>query len=560
MQAGMSPAGVTGSTEIFTFTSFRAVTATLRFATIPINTSAADIPASSHIEGRLASSIQVERQIPGDANGYGGFVTQAVSRLSIQNLDGLLDALPDIYQWRDRPIQLLAARTTRSVAGREMAPAMSEFSLQFDGKCVNLEVDRDALEITVEEGTKRLDRPAQNNLYIGSGGIDGGEDLVGVPRPMIYGFCRNVTPTMVDQLLLIAQVHDGGINGIPAVYDRGVKLIEKRDCATYGELEALVADVGDPDASFDIGPGEYATCLAAGCFRLGGSPVGTVTADVRGDGQASGPVFWTGGKTWKGGKLWAGRSGTAYARYVGEIFRRIMLNRANYTEAEIDQIRLTQFDQENPFEVGVYVSSADRITVRELITQLLSSIGAIAIRTRFGHTSLMVLEPPAPDPVLTIDSYMIAQDGIDRIALPHGAPWPIIRQRHSINWTVQTAEQLSIEVTGAARDFAMRKASYSEYQDAILGAVLPDRPPLIIDGVLINSADARTIATRLVAFYDRRFNLYRVIARGIGFRLDLLDTIKVRHSRFGLDMGKNLLVMSIIERPGRYETELFAYG
>lgn len=72
--------------------------------------------------------------------------------------------------------------------------------------------------------------------------------------PLCFGFCRNVTPNLINPASLIYAVHDGPIQGITAVYDQGVAL----------------------------GVGQYTVNLATGQFTLNQSPVGVITADVQG--------------------------------------------------------------------------------------------------------------------------------------------------------------------------------------------------------------------------------------------------------------------------------------
>ena len=73
--------------------------------------------------------------------------------------------------------------------------------------------------------------------------------------PICWGYCRNITPFLIDPATLKYAVHDGPISDITAVYDQGALL-------TY--------------------PGQYTKNLAAGTFTLAASPVGVVTCDVQG--------------------------------------------------------------------------------------------------------------------------------------------------------------------------------------------------------------------------------------------------------------------------------------
>ena len=515
------------------------------------------MPVATHIPGRLASVAEVQRQIPGNENGYGGFVTQAAMRLELENTDGQLDELPDFYQWRDRRIQLFAGLTTRGPSGREIPPPLADFIHQYDGRCVNLEVGRNQLTVTVEEGVKRLDRPIQENLYLGQGGSTGGPGLAGLPIPLTYGPCRQITPTFIDQLLLIAQVHETEVKSI-FVYDRGVALTFINNMATYAELEALVAFSGEEGPAADLHPGEYATCLAVGCFRLGGQPVGIVTADVDGDGRASGAPVWDGNAVWNGGAQWDAQGTVSHARYLGAVVSRV-LGRVGFDSSEISPAN-DQFDVLYPFEVGLHVPSSQRSTARELLTTLVTGVGAVITRNRIGEMLLLALEEPAPSPKIIINSGMIARDGIERIALPYGAAWAKIRLQYNLNWSPMQADSIEATVSGDAKDFLLRPASFVEKVNDETAAVLPDRPPLIIESLLRFENDANMVAGRLLRVYSKARQLYNVRVHGINFILELLDTVQISYPRYGLNDGRNMLVMRIIERPGQYETELHLFG
>lgn len=74
-------------------------------------------------------------------------------------------------------------------------------------------------------------------------------------KPLCFGYCRNVTPFLTNPGLLEYHVHDGAIDAVLAVYDQGVLLTPTT---------------------------QYTVDLSTGKITLVSSPVGVVTADVRG--------------------------------------------------------------------------------------------------------------------------------------------------------------------------------------------------------------------------------------------------------------------------------------
>lgn len=87
----------------------------------------------------------------------------------------------------------------------------------------------------------------------------------------VHGRGLNIVTESIDDVLLIYRIRGRDFTQIVDVRDGGIALLCDGDDLTVERLAEAV-----------ISPGHYRTCLAAGCFRLGGSPVFPVTADVWG--------------------------------------------------------------------------------------------------------------------------------------------------------------------------------------------------------------------------------------------------------------------------------------
>ncbi|WBY16634.1 hypothetical protein PF049_00220 [Erythrobacteraceae bacterium WH01K] len=108
--------------------------------------------------------------------------------------------------------------------------------------------------------------------YAGTGGAEGPAELKGTPKPRCYGSPRSVEPVEIDPINLIYQVHAYGAVQSITPYEYGSPLLPSQnvgDQATYNALAAL-----------DLTPGQYATCLAKGLMRFGGTPTPKISADV----------------------------------------------------------------------------------------------------------------------------------------------------------------------------------------------------------------------------------------------------------------------------------------
>ncbi len=568
---GLGVLGYVGLGEIFDLQRYKPIPLpTLRYTTLAggVVTAASDAPADTWIAPRLKlSRIDVRRQLP-VRDRFSGFLAQTSASVALDDGDGELDGLLTDMVLRDRPIRIKVAPTTRTARSDEAAPALSGFATVFEGLIAGLGLDNDgALTLSVADIANRLDRPIQEQLYPGTGGRQGGPELSGVPKPLNYGWVRAATPTLVDQILLIYQIHDGEVrSALPR--DRGQALAWVRDVATYEALEALTV-AGQADEP-DIDSGQFATCRAQGYWRLGSQPLGTLTCDVEGDGLHDGPIKFDGGVLFDGGIGFDAPGSDTYNRYAGGMIFRILTTRGYISPDGIDLDRIRQFDRENPFELGLSIPSSERPTVREVCTAIADSVGAVILRSQAGKITLRALLGPAKGSSINVGRFedqtdrrvqaTLAPDGLERMALPWGAPWPKVRARYDVTWTPQDADAVVADATDEEREQAIRPARYASAEDAALAAILPDRELLDLPTLLRYRADAITVAARVRDFYAHRWALWRATCRGLSFRLDPLDTAQVIHPRFGLTEGRNLLVVGVQERPGRYETELTLFG
>ncbi|WP_242152595.1 hypothetical protein [Sphingomonas sp. BAUL-RG-20F-R05-02] len=142
----------------------------------------------------------------------------------------------------------------------------------FEGSVSSLERDGITATMQLLGPDASLDRNILSLTYGGTGGADGPPSLAGKLKPMAFGQCLTVEPVLVDQAHWIYQVHGYGAVSALNVYDFAIALDpakRKADQASYSDLAALT-----------LIPGEWATCLAQGLFRLGATPTTKISADV----------------------------------------------------------------------------------------------------------------------------------------------------------------------------------------------------------------------------------------------------------------------------------------
>lgn len=130
------------------------------------------------------------------------------------------------------------------------------------------------LRFPIRDPRAVLDTPLQPERYAGTNvgpvGLEGGEELKGRPKPIVYGLVSNISPPRVNSSLLIHQIADKAVT-VLCVRDGAIPI-------TLGTIRASLATLV---ANTPLG-GRYDVYAGAeGTFiRLGTTPVFNLTADA----------------------------------------------------------------------------------------------------------------------------------------------------------------------------------------------------------------------------------------------------------------------------------------
>src|SRR5215218_3470456 len=237
--------------------SFRLLAATHEFATDPTDTPLVNVP----FRGTLQRTLRVDRTIV-SGSGFGA-MSASWGELELINADGYYDDLIQYYAMDGRRVVVTIGQLGRPY---------NSYRTIFDGTASGWSIEEDVLRIALRDNGYKLEVPASKTLYGGTGGLDGGTDLKGKRKPLAFGAVENCSPVLLIPAEQVYQLHDGPVNAITAVYDRGSALTVGSDYADSVQLRAAT-----------VAAGSFATCIAEGMFRLGSTPAGTVTANVQGD-------------------------------------------------------------------------------------------------------------------------------------------------------------------------------------------------------------------------------------------------------------------------------------
>jgi hypothetical protein len=114
---------------------------------------------------------------------------------------------------------------------------------------------------------------------------------------------------------------------------------------------------------------------------------------------------------------------------------------------------------------------------------------------------------------------------------------PVWRQRvgYERNWTVQASDSLAGAVTEARKAFLAEEVRLAVAADeTVKTKFLLASDPEPLTTVLADQAAAQSEATRLLALYGQRREMYRVTVKTQPYLLELADQVAVDYNRFGL--------------------------
>lgn len=452
---------------------------TLRWSTSGYTSQSADTPASMHFDGRIAG-FRVDRDIAG-RDGIGG-IARVFAEISLVNADGVLDTLNEDYALDGRAVRILVG---------DRGAAYSTFGTVFSGVLQSAVVTERELQLRFSDGMARLELPVQNNRYLGTGGLEGGADLKGKPKPLCWGRAYNVTPVLVDAFNLIYQVHDGAITDVPAFRDRGVALTK----------------VGSAPA-----PGEYTVDTAAGTVQLGAMPDGEATCDVEGDAPTAG-----------------------YSERLAVIAQRILAGKL-YT-SEIDTTAFANLNALITAPVGFFVGAEER-TAADVLDALLGGAGCFAGFSRQGvFTVGRLSEPTADAPVLELDESDIVS--VEREPLPEAlepVAWSV-----SVGWRLNHTVQSDIAALAADADraFAVEQWRVARAESpTVQSQRLLAREYGPVATPFVEAVDAEDEADRLFALWGTPRARFRVVAHARGMLADVGRTVLLTYPRHGLRFGR----------------------
>jgi hypothetical protein len=457
------------------------------------STGPTDSIASKYFAGRLMNPYNLQTSV--FANGrLAARSIPSFGEVKVANPDGAMDRLAR-YSWAWRSMTFKVGLPTF---------AYDDFGLIFTGTSEEPTWDWNTITLHPRDLQYLLAKPLQTTFYAGTGGLEGGVELAGKPKPKAYGQVREIEPVAVDPANLVYQYNDGSTQSSNNWKDAGVALTSDGDVADLYATSVVA--------------GHYKTDLAHGLLRLGSEPIGTLTGDVQGD-----------------------ASGSGYVYSAADIIRRILTTAAGLADGDLDLSTFTVANAANSAVNGHY-SRLDPIDIDVVIDLLASSIGAFWTYSRAGLFRLIILDEPG----MSIATIGLMNDVVqDSMSKPAPVP-PAKRLRLGYKkfWTTQTSDALAISVSPADKANYAEEYRYVTAEDTSVATAHLDAEELEQITLLDTEADAQTEADRRFALYSKRREVLRVpLVRSL-FTRELGDVVQLGSdfTRYGLAFWKGVVV------------------
>lgn len=481
-------------------------------ATTPFITRASDTPANQPFDGTLGGSIRIDKSIAAGDSGYGGF-SQSISEISLINSSGIYDDLASGISLNGQEVICSVGEIT----GRDTVEPYAAFAQFALLRAERMVISRQKVTVELRDPSLVLsEQLVQRSVYGGGGGADGDPEITGKRRPYGDGTVFNATPIQVIGAEGVWQCNDGAVSSITGVKDGGVYLTSAGNFASLALLRAATIDSG-----------EYGTCNAEGYFRLGGASFKQVTVDFTGL-----------------------RSTTA------DIIRVIALA-AGLSAAQIDSSSFDALNIRQPAPVSYYLDADSSQTAAEMFTSLMRGIGGWHGMNVLGQLQVQVFD--APDEIATA---MYASDGgdladIDRVPLLTGLDPPPRRRRvaYARNYTTMTDlfGEVSFDDPALAEYLKtpFKLAATSDMEAVAIVTNWPQAPdPDPTEAYFVHEIDAQAEAERLLELYSSGLLPYRAVLKNALFLHQIGEVIWVQDNRLGLDDGKYLRLVEIIDDTG----------
>ena len=463
---------------------------------------------------RIENPATFSRSIGG--GGFGGRASGSYGELTLINNDGALNALADDY---------FDGRTLTLKVGNA-GMAYGSFQTVMVATIETVAMERQRVSVRLRDRAITLDTPFSAVKYAGTNSLPNGiegtsDDIKDQYKPRILGRVALMTPVCCNTSKLIYQVNAGAVDSIVNVFDAGAYLSRSTDYTSQSDME------NNAPAS-----GTFRSWPAGGCFRLGSSPYGALSACVA--------------------ERWLYTDNTA----AGLIQR--ILTEIGYTGSDWVAADFTTLNQANAGSLGVIVSDGE--TTASLLDRITQSVGAWWGFDRINRFRIARLDAPSGSPAATFTD----SDIIELERQPDTTPpnWRTTIQADT-NYAVQDKKSLAGVVTLDRAGWFEQASREQTAESATVKStrLLADETTTetLINGISIAAAEA---ARRLALYSVRRDTVTLTVADPLSRygAVDIGSVVNLTTSKLGYGSGKLFTVTGIAVDYQRNTLDLTLWG
>lgn len=496
------------------------------------NTGPTDTPANVHYMPRVNQPGSYNRTLFGGRGRTSGVADVDRGSIQLNNIDNGLD---DLYNYAFDGYDL-----TIHALDDALTPYTSRRMI-FKGTVEQTEVLSDEVRLQLRSRLAILDVPIQTATFAGTtinGTLktaEGETNLKDTPKPLLYGAPVLIGAILVNRFFGVYQIGQR-FDTISEVRDRGALLTSTG--TDYATLTALC------DAT--IASGAWATCKALGLIRVGGN----VTQQVL--------------------TVKAAEGSTSANRRAGAVVGRILAQVAGLVpDVDFKYADLQALDTAAPYEVEYWTGTSNP-TILDVVSEILDSVGASIAPDALGVFRIVQFRGVVGTSKATyteVEAMDNSGTGILRVPTGdegNGIPASKSTMYHSRNYAVTSKENLAGTVTTndpAYVDFVTKEWRQVDKTNPNVSTIHKLAKPIEFETHLTTLADA-------TAEVDRRNQLYGIKRDRFQFpvkfeyasSLDLGDVVTLKLNRFGLESGKNFVIIGIQQDHEEQSTTLELWG
>lgn len=489
----------------------------LRWATAGYLSDPADDPPNTPWAPRLMGDVEIG-QSAADAWAVGGLLALGLADIALWDADG---ALEDLARWgtaagRSAVITVIPVEDQQAsdfgtpLAGRSLGLRLDLLTgtytsvrtdpvMSFSG--VTLRVDRNGDRtgtLRVSDVVERLSTPLQPTKYLGTGGVEGGDELDDKPKPVLLGRGYNLEPVALGNIDLGV-----GIGALPTFQFHWREAHAVDEVRIRGVVQTLVG--GTP------GVGQARAFASLGMFQIGSTPDGAVRIDARGD-AVGGYVSTT----------------------AGVIRRLVQTLGPQLSSGDLDDTAFAFAEDDLPGEIGWY-QGPEEITAAEACQRIVGACGGVLAGGRRGV--LRLTDPLAED----IDQFTIPEAWIiDCRPLPMPASLSPLPRAAAVGWRPNWAPIDDVASSVAAADRQrMRNAESGPVrsESATLTTMVAQQRDLTFSGLYWAQADALARAQKWRRFLNAGPRMFEIVTDRYLHTIECGHIGRITYPAWGISAG-----------------------